>query len=102
SGLRFHYQNVKSGAHGHGGAVLVENIPASGGRIFVIDADGMAVIHARTAAWVPVWGDDEDRIWITVAERVLDFGDVECDGGGGGAVDEDGRRGADAGARDLE
>jgi len=92
----FDDQDVKSRAHRHRGAILVENMPAAGGRIRVVDADRMIVVGAEgTAAWIPIGRDDQDRVGIIVAEGMLDFRDVAGNRSAGGAMNEHGRRGAD-------
>src|SRR5688572_16986894 len=95
-GSGFDDQNIKGRVDGHGCAVLVEDVPATGGKTFVVDADGMIDIHTEGAAGVPVRGNDKDGIGIAIAERVFNFGGIAKDSSGGGAVDKNGRGGPEA------
>src|SRR5258705_4645450 len=105
-GLRsgFHYEHVKGSVDRHRGTILGEDVPTGADAIVVHSEWVVEIYSAGSAARIPVRGYDQNCVWVTIAQWMLDLRKIAegNDRASRGAVNENRRPGPDARARDFQ
>lgn len=68
--------DIEGSTYRHGGPILIEDGPFA---IVVPDADWMSIVHAHSAARVPVRRNEDDGLWIVIRDAIVQIGPVVYD-----------------------